>query len=279
MKHSPLQPGGPMTLYAQLANILRDRVITGTWKSGEGIPTLEQLVEEFGVARVTVRQAVQMLVEEGLLSSQRGRRTSVTFVPPNGDANPLFSYIGSAEAEVANYSISVFAKHEVDSLPPQLAQIGKSMGKYVRIRKIDSQNGTPYAVSDNYVALTIFRTTPPHAERKMKISRLVRDHCAALKVGTEWITVATATYEEAEQLQISVGAPVAHVTRAFLTTDQKLAYVGTFSYRGDRFAIERDISTVLVSTPAKQSLAPPGAARSTEAKPRPSVRTAQRRFV
>src|SRR4051812_48783021 len=100
---------GPVTLYAQLASILRDRVISGLWKGGEEIPTLEQLVEEFSVARVTVRQAVQILSEEGLLSSQRGRRTFVTFEAPAANANPLYSSTGSINSDGQNYSIQILA--------------------------------------------------------------------------------------------------------------------------------------------------------------------------
>lgn len=254
MSHIALETG-PITLYAQLAAILRDRVITGIWKTDEEIPTLEQLVEEFSVARVTVRQAVQILVEEGLLSSQRGRRTYVTFQPPVGDANPLFSSIGSIDSNTVNYTIHILSRQEFDKLPPQLADFGNPGGKYVRIRKVDSQNGAPYSLSDNYVALSVARRFPVRAEVTMKLSRLVRDHAKPpVASGFERITVGAATYEEANLLQIPVNGPVARVTRAFLAQDKTLLYVGGFVYRGDRFAIERDITEVLITAPAEEAV-------------------------
>ena len=111
-----LQPG-PVTLYAQLARILRDRIYSGDWKPGEEIPTLEQLAEQFDVARVTVRQAIQILSSEGLLSSQRGRRTIVTYGPPAMDDRPLFSSIGAMESEAGEYRINVLSTTRVDALP------------------------------------------------------------------------------------------------------------------------------------------------------------------
>ena len=279
--HIALQ-AGPVTLYAQLASILRDRIITGVWKSEEEIPTLEDLVQEFSVARVTVRQAVQILADEGLLSSQRGRRTFVTYKPPVDDANPLFSSTGSIESESTNYSINIFSRQEFDELPQQYAAFGTPMGKYIRIRKVDSENGTPYSVSDNYVAAAVFRRFPARAELKMKLSRLVRDHSSPPVVeGRERILVGAANYEEADHLKVPIGSPVAHVTRAFLSSDNQLVYVAAFSYRGDRFAIERDITHALVNGTAagKRAADPKPGLRSRPARPAPSGKARQPRRV
>ncbi len=64
--------------YLQVATALRQRINTGQWTVGEKIATLEQLENEFQVARVTVRQAVDLLQQEGLLKSEQGRGTFVT---------------------------------------------------------------------------------------------------------------------------------------------------------------------------------------------------------
>ena len=257
-----LRPG-PVTLYAQLANILRDRIVSGVWKTGDEIPTLEQLVEEYSVARVTVRQAVQLLVEEGLLSSQRGRRTFVTFEPQGLDANPLYSSTGSMDPDGSHFSIDVLSKQEFDALPPNFSAPGVPAGKYMRIRKIDSQNGVPYAVSDNYVLLSLYKRFPQNAERKAKLSRLVRDHAKPKLVsGYERITVAALNYEEASQLQAAIGSPAARVMRVFLEPDNKIAYLGLFTYRAERFAIERDISDLLFAEQDGNGMQLPAAAKA-----------------
>ena len=71
----------PVPRYAQLADLLRQRVARGVWPLGHKLPSLDELVAEFGVARVTVRQAVDLLAREGLLSPQQGRGTFVTGRP------------------------------------------------------------------------------------------------------------------------------------------------------------------------------------------------------
>src|SRR5689334_12149663 len=77
----PLFGDSPVPRYAQLADVLRGRIARGHWRRGERVPTLEALMREFGVARVTVRQAVELLAREGLLSAQQGRGTFVTAEP------------------------------------------------------------------------------------------------------------------------------------------------------------------------------------------------------
>ncbi|GAA4344096.1 GntR family transcriptional regulator [Variovorax defluvii] len=252
MNHAPLR-AGPITLYAQLASILRDRILTGLWKPGDEIPTLEQLVDEFAVARVTVRQAIQILVEEGLLSSQRGRRTCVTFDPATVDA-PLFSSTGSPDGDIDgnSYSIQLISHQEFDQLPPQFAGLGTPAGKYMRIRKVDGLNGIPYTVSDNYVALSLYRRFPAGAEGSIKLSRLVRDHARPpLNSAIERTSISVASYDDANLLQIPVGSPVAHVTRAFFAADRLLVYLGALVYRGDRFVVERDVSYALAEPPGQ----------------------------
>src|SRR5688572_588925 len=62
----------PIPRYAQLSDVMRQRIARGTWQRGHRLPPLPDLMAEFGVARVTVRQAVDLLAREGLLSPQQG---------------------------------------------------------------------------------------------------------------------------------------------------------------------------------------------------------------
>ena len=80
MKPKKLTPDwsiGKQPLYLQLATIFRRRVETGLWPRGEQTPTLEMLMREFGVGRVTVRSALAELESEGLLVRSRGKGTFI----------------------------------------------------------------------------------------------------------------------------------------------------------------------------------------------------------
>ena len=64
--------------YLQLARILRARVEYGQYPAGRKIPPLLDLQAEFGLSSMTVRRAVGVLVDEGLLLRVPGRGTFVT---------------------------------------------------------------------------------------------------------------------------------------------------------------------------------------------------------
>lgn len=68
---------GPVTPYRQLAAILRARIARGDWAEGRPIASETRLVQEYGIARTTVRRALDLLVEEGAVWKVQGRGTYV----------------------------------------------------------------------------------------------------------------------------------------------------------------------------------------------------------
>ena len=64
-------------LWAQLADILRKQIQAGKLPSGRVIPSESTLMQEHGVARGTVRKAIDALEEEGLVERVQGRGTFV----------------------------------------------------------------------------------------------------------------------------------------------------------------------------------------------------------
>lgn len=71
---------GSIPLYQQLRNILKGQILSGILKPGDRIPPEADLCRTYGVSRITVRQAVKSLVEEGFLYRKQGKGTFVT--PP-----------------------------------------------------------------------------------------------------------------------------------------------------------------------------------------------------
>ncbi|MBS1797705.1 MAG: GntR family transcriptional regulator [Acidobacteria bacterium] len=64
-------------LYYQLENVLREKITSGAFAGGDRLPTEIELIEQYGVSRITVRQALQSLSEEGLIERRQGRGTYV----------------------------------------------------------------------------------------------------------------------------------------------------------------------------------------------------------
>ncbi|WP_112137179.1 GntR family transcriptional regulator [Glycomyces dulcitolivorans] len=72
-----------MAPYQQLAAILRARIDRGDWQPGRRILSEAQLVQSYGVARGTVRRAVQLLADEGRVVAIQGHGTFVAAATDN----------------------------------------------------------------------------------------------------------------------------------------------------------------------------------------------------
>ncbi|WP_333757835.1 GntR family transcriptional regulator [Streptomyces sp. ISBFB 2968] len=68
---------GPVTPYRQLAEILKARIARGDWAEGRPIASENSLVQQYGLARTTVRRAIAALVEEQVVWTVQGRGTYV----------------------------------------------------------------------------------------------------------------------------------------------------------------------------------------------------------
>lgn len=76
-----LDPYSGEQLYRQLYRGLRGAILSGGWAEGEVIPSENELRDRFEIARTTVRNAMSLLVREGLVSQTRGKGTRVQHRP------------------------------------------------------------------------------------------------------------------------------------------------------------------------------------------------------
>jgi GntR family transcriptional repressor for pyruvate dehydrogenase complex len=66
------------TLAEQVAETIRESILTDQWQSGDALPTEPELSEQFGVSRAVIRDATRMLAAQGLVEAQHGRGVFVT---------------------------------------------------------------------------------------------------------------------------------------------------------------------------------------------------------
>ena len=68
----------PIPLYRQLERALREAIESGQWQSGQQLPNEGELAQTFGVSKITVRQALQLLAHQGFVRREQGRGTFVS---------------------------------------------------------------------------------------------------------------------------------------------------------------------------------------------------------
>src|SRR5215472_12932891 len=77
-----IDPVSDRAVYKQIADHLRDAIGRGRLREGGQLPSEAQLMEHYGVARMTIRNALRVLQDEGLTTAEHGRGVYVRARPP-----------------------------------------------------------------------------------------------------------------------------------------------------------------------------------------------------
>jgi GntR family transcriptional regulator len=131
--------------YEQIADYLRDLVANSD--PGDRLPSEAELCDHFGVSRMTARQAVQLLANDGLVERRRGAGTFVRAHPVLRDLGSPLSFSGSMRARgmTASSETLEWGEVEPDADEREALGLGEDATGYVleRLRKAD---GTPMAI-------------------------------------------------------------------------------------------------------------------------------------
>src|SRR5512135_3715742 len=84
-------------IYIQIRESLRDEITKGDLKRGEQLPSENELAAKYNVSRMTIRESIEDLVEEGLLYRRHGVGTFVAFPHLQRDHTRLTSFFDKAE--------------------------------------------------------------------------------------------------------------------------------------------------------------------------------------
>ena len=233
--------GSPVPRYFQLADLFRQRIARGEWPEKHRLPTLEALAVEFSVARVTVRQAIDVLAREGLVSPQQGRGTFVIGVPRT---ERFISVVTTLDELVRNYEDTeptIVNMEEGVNSPPLKPEEGTPAAQYTYMRRVHVRDGRSYCVIGLYLDERIFRRAPVEFRSKTVIPILHNMADVHIQAAHQVLTIGTADMEIAQMLEIPVGSPVAEVRRIFKDRQGTVIYLANAIYRGDAIRIEMDL--------------------------------------
>jgi GntR family transcriptional regulator len=224
--------------YIQLASLFRRRIDAGEWAVDQQIPTVDELAAECGVARATIRQALDMLESERLIERYRAKGTFV-----RQRRRPLW-------CEVATDLSGLLAPREdavIEVLSDQRRQqatdvphpIGALAPAYRRLRRRHSRHDAPFLIATLHIDERLSaRVSRKDLESKTAL-RLVSDIPGVkIKDARQTLTIGTADVETSDQLDVPLNAPIAIVHRSVVDRSGCLVFFGEGLYRGDMVRID-----------------------------------------
>ena len=228
-------------LYIQVASALRRRIETGHWRQGEQISTLEELEQEFEVARVTVRQAVELLQDEGLVHRQQGRGT---FVSDKLKDKHWLKLETTWDALVASIKDNVPTMIRVEN-PPRHPKLDEGEGRladeYVFLRSVQLKNGAPYALVDLHLDRGIYERSPQTFLTRTALPLLATMKGADVERAHQTMVIGAADPNAAALLKVPLGTPTAECHCVVTNRKGVAIYVADIVYRNDCVKLHIDL--------------------------------------
>lgn len=224
-------------LYYQLETVLRNKILAGGYGPEAALPSEDALAEEYRVSRITVRQALASLAQDGLVLRLRGKGT---FVSAKARKLDLPRYTGSIE-ELMLMGLRT-STHILDSAwidPP--AHIRERLRlraeKVLRIEKVRRLEDRPFSYVLNFLPPAVGERLPMELVReKPMLLILEQDLGIRLSEADQAVQATLADTAIADLLAIRVGDPLLSAERiVYDVTKRPVEYVSSL-YRADTYA-------------------------------------------
>ena len=211
------------------------RTLVHQCEPGSAAPSERELVQKFGVARMTVRHALDSLVAQGLLERVPGRGTFVA--KPHVDMQARLSSFSEEMLRRGRSPGGRTLLRRRENAGPGVARAlqveeGHPIGHWQRLRTAD---GEPACLSDTYVSLALFEDFLSGPEPD-SLYDWFSMHDRMPSWGEDSVVADSANATEADLLDVDAGDPVLRISRRAFAAEQ-VCEVSRSAYRANQFTL------------------------------------------
>lgn len=228
--------------YVQLVNIIRKHIASGAFLPGSKLPSESALRKKYGVSPMTVRRAINILIEKGNVNTIQGKGTFVkamdlgNFAFQLNELQSIFSDREKTSIKLLKVNLS-FADRRIAE------KLGISKGdRIINIRRLISNNEEPIILN---VENLLYDPVRPLVESEMEVTNLggllTGNGKTDLKKGKFTIEAAVLHEEESKILGTPSLAPAVRLEHVFFDFEDQPTSWGWFICRGDRMKFETKV--------------------------------------
>lgn len=226
-------------LYIQIKDILRSKIIDGTYQAHQKIPSESEMMKSFGVSRITVRQAINDLQKEGLLFKIHGKGSFVskpkasqelTHLQGFGEAMHLLGH--ETHADVLHFGLIKAST----AIAPKIGV--KKEELITEIKRVRYLNYEPISVDYSYLKSDIGSQLSQKSLRNRDLFSLLENDLGLILESADLEIDATFTTNEiAKFLKMEVDSPILRIKRITYSSGKPLLFdclhypPETFKYR------------------------------------------------
>lgn len=231
-----LDRDGAVPLYAQVAERIEALIGSGSIPSGTRLENEIAMGERFGLSRPTMRRAIQVLVDKGLLVRRRGVGTQIVHgaISRRLELSSLYDDLVYQGKEPQTKVLEFETVEASEALAEDLG-VGLT-GPVLHIRRVRLADGGPIAILDNHLL-------DPSGINRYELEHVglydvLRRRGTTLRVARQLVSARAATADEAILLDVAPGSPVLTLGRTAYDHDGSVVEIGRHVYRPDRHSIE-----------------------------------------
>jgi GntR family transcriptional regulator len=225
-------------LYYQLASVLREKILFGQFTVGDRIATEAGLSRDYGVSRITVRQALAELEHEGLIRREAGRGT---FVSEHRSFTGALKVEGSLDDLMwmgLTTSVKLLDLTTVKAMPAQARVLQVEPGSpLTRCTRLRSHQQVPFAYITVFIPADVARRLRRADFKKGSIMLILDRLGYKLGDADQTVQAALADANLARHLRTRIGAPLLSVDRVVRTIEGRpIEAIHTY-YRTDIYSM------------------------------------------
>jgi DNA-binding GntR family transcriptional regulator len=240
-RRPPLDRTSPIPLYFQIAENLKEAIQAGTIAPGGRLDNELELAEQLGVSRPTVRQAIQRLVQQGLVVRRRGLGTVVVaprILRPVA-LTSLYDDLAAAERAPTTAVLSFEEIAADDEIAQVLSlAVGTPVLSIERLRFADE---TPLALMHNYLPAKLLQGRTEADLEQTGLYELLRSQGVQLHAADQVLAARRATAQEARLLRAPRSATVLTMTRTAFDPAGLPIEHGRHAYLADRYSFKMSL--------------------------------------
>ncbi|AYF92920.1 GntR family transcriptional regulator [Apilactobacillus bombintestini] len=230
-----------LPVYIQIHNEIKKKIENGQWKLGSRIPSERQFAAEFGVSRMTLRQAIQTLVDEGILDRRVGSGTYISNEKVQEKMSGVTSFTDIMLAQGKKPSSKTISYHVLE---PSLSEIErlhiKQSDKVLRMERIRYGDGVPICFEIATIPEKIVDGLSKDDVTDSFYASLEEKKGLMPKISQQKVSATLASERISEYLDIKKGDAILLLRQiTYLQDNKPFEYVRT-QYVGERFEFYLD---------------------------------------
>ncbi len=202
-------------VHVSIRDDLRMRIASGEWAAGGRLPSETDLAARYGVARMTVRQAIGALAGEGVVVRRQGLGTFAAERPPASRVGALLSFTEEMRSQGRTVESKVI-KAAVEQPPDQAREALQltASAAAVTLQRVRVVDDCPIVVQHSWLPCARFAGLDAELLIKGSLYATIEGHYGVRIMRARQVCTATAACEsEAELLGLETGSPVLRITR------------------------------------------------------------------